>query len=132
MLANNLRNTTLAHRLATASVKNGSSMLHLPKAFMATKADSLENGEFIDSEVYVSQKLGSFTQRRKFRDDQGQVVDEIMEIELSKETRLESEAQLKERMAKFQNDLGVNLSGSQDTSSTSQPKQRSHLSKDNA
>jgi len=45
-----------------------------------------------------------------------------MEIELSKETRLESEAQLKERMAKFQNDLGVNLSGSQDTSSTSQPK----------
>ena len=38
-----------------------------------------------------------------------------MEIELSKETRLESEAQLKERMDQFQNDLGVNLSGSHDT-----------------
>ena len=53
-----------------------------------------------------------------------------MEIELSKETRLETESQLKERMAKFQDTSGVNMS-SDEQKETAHAK-ASHLSLDNA
>ena len=71
------------------------------------------------------------SRRRRFKDDQGQRVDEIMEIELVRETRLAAESQLQERLNSFQDSLGVNLSkeAQKEAPESSKP---SHLSLDNA
>lgn len=54
-------------------------------------------------------------------------MDEVTQYEISKETRLETETQLKERLNQFTKDLGVKFDSDVKVSSAA----ASHLSKDN-
>ena len=78
-------------RPATFSVVLGTH----PKAFMGAKAKrsaqetaQLEEGEYLDESpsVFLSEPLWSAERTRRFQGQDGTIVDEIMELEVSKET----------------------------------------------
>jgi hypothetical protein len=69
---------------------------------MSSQTSQLKNGEFLESNsVYLSEPLASYSGKRRYRNAQGQMVHEIMNVELSRETRLETEAQLNQNFNDF-------------------------------
>lgn len=72
----------------------------------------LKDGEFIDKDstlagsTFLSQPLGSFQTRR--RQIKGRlIIDDIEEIEISKETLLETQNDIKSNISKFTQKLGL-------------------------
>ena len=86
---------------------------------MATKVDKdatetvgLEEGEYIDEsppQVFLREKVGSFQKTRSYRDSRGFPVQELMEVEINRDTLLETQSEIKQKLSKFSEDLGVNF-----------------------
>ena len=61
----------------------------------------------MEGDVYLSERVGMTRYKRSYRDTVGNRVDEVMELELTKETLLENEQSIKERFDKLTSSLGV-------------------------
>ena len=57
----------------------------------------------------LSQPVGTWTQRKRYTNRRGDKIDELMEYELTRETVLESESQLNERVGQFRDQFGVDF-----------------------
>ena len=68
----------------------------------------LKAGEYVATEQYIQEPLGTFARKRRYQKN-GMQVDEIMAIEVSRETLIETNAEMKGRMDKFSSELGIRL-----------------------
>ena len=73
-------------------------------------SSQLDQDEYVDEgnqSMHIVEPLGSFTRRRRYNDKSGMLVDEIMEVDVSRETLIETESQIKKRMSDFTDKFGV-------------------------
>lgn len=93
MMLSQFRNVVLGKSaLAAKQASKVARIGQFQQSQMSTFAASqLAEGEYLDDthSMYLNEPLASFTQRRRFRQN-GQVINEIMEVELSRETLIET------------------------------------------
>ena len=99
----------------------------------AQETAQLEEGEYLDESpsVFLSEPLWSAERTRRFQGQDGTIVDEIMELEVSKETRLETEAQLSRRLDEVSGKIGVDFQTDEASESAKESGLASHLRSDN-
>lgn len=103
MLSSQLRNVAAGRVAFAKTVKHqvGRFALGTPAKSFATQ---LEQGEYLEDEagqVFLNETVASYSGHRRIRRPNGQTIDELFQVELTKETRMESSQKVDQAATAF-------------------------------